>query len=60
MPATLMWIDYSGDDSGEAARESRSSISRLWQEETAALVEQVQDSDLSGFIWPLFLVAFKN
>ncbi len=49
MPATLRWIDYSGDDSGEAARESRSSISRLWQEKSAALVEQVQDSDLSDF-----------
>ena len=33
----------------EAARESRSSISRLWQEKSAALVEQVQDSDLSDF-----------
>lgn len=33
----------------EVARESRSSISRLWQEKSAALVEQLQDSDLSGF-----------
>lgn len=33
----------------EVARESRSSISRLWQEKSAALVEQVQDSDLSDF-----------
>ena len=33
----------------EVARESRSSISRLWQKKSAALVEQVQDSDLSDF-----------
>jgi transposase-like protein len=33
----------------EVARESRSSISRLWQEKSAALVGQVQDSDLSDF-----------
>ena len=33
----------------EVARESRSSISRLWQEKSAALVGQFQDSDLSDF-----------
>ena len=33
----------------DAARESRSSISRLWQEKSAALVEQVEGSDLSDF-----------
>jgi transposase-like protein len=33
----------------EAAKESRSSISRLWQEKSVALVEQVQQSDISDF-----------
>ena len=33
----------------EAAKESHSSISRLWQEKSAALVEELQDCDLSDF-----------
>lgn len=33
----------------EVAKESRSSISRLWQEKSAALVEELQDCDLSDF-----------
>ena len=33
----------------EVAKESRSSISRLWQEKSAALVEQLQDCELSDF-----------
>ncbi len=32
----------------EVARESRSSISRLWQRKSAELVKEQQDSDLSG------------
>lgn len=33
----------------EVAGESRSSLSRLWQKKAAELVEQMQQSDLSGF-----------
>lgn len=52
MRATLSGVStrsIPGLRESELAGESRSSISRLWQRKSAALVGELQDSDLSGF-----------